>query len=357
MKKTAIVLSFILSLITLFTAVGCNNTPTPSTEQGAMPTSVKIIMPDGAPALSLSYLYQNATKKEDGGATVLTETGFLGEGVTTTYSLAAETALASSMAAKKADIALMPTNAAATIFNKGADVKILTVNVHGLLYMLGNAPVADLNELKGKVVYSIGEGGTPDYVFKYVLDAAGIAYEKGVEPVADKVVISYVEGGPALIPLLKTGKAEYGIIGEPAATNATKATGKVVALDLQQEWKKATLKVEGAEYALPQASVVISGELAKNYPAFVTAFLAKLQEANAWLPQNIAAAQTAMQNLGSTTAQSTTFTAELIARCNLNAVPVCEIRSDVNAYFNALYTFKPATVGGKLPAEDLFYRN
>ena len=62
MKKTAIVLSFLLSLITVFTAVGCTKTPNPSTEQGAMPTSVKIIMPDGAPALSLSYLYQNGTK-------------------------------------------------------------------------------------------------------------------------------------------------------------------------------------------------------------------------------------------------------------------------------------------------------
>ena len=357
MKKTAIVLSFLLSLITVFTAVGCTKTPNPSTEQGAMPTSVNIIMPDGAPALSLSYFYQNGTKKEHDGAIVLTETGFFEEGVTATYSLSAETALGPSMAAKKADIALMPTNAAAAIFNKGADVKILTVNVHGLLYMLGNAPITDLNDLKGKVVYSIGEGGTPDYVFKYVLNAAGIAYEKGVEPVADKVVISYVEGGSALIPLLKQGKAEYGILGEPAATNAAKATGKVVALDLQQEWKKATLKVEGAEYALPQASVVISGELARNYPAFVTAFLAKLQEANAWLPQNIQTAQTAMQNLGSTTAQSTTFTAELIARCNLNAVPAYEIRSDVNAYFNALYTFNAATVGGKLPSEDLFYKN
>lgn len=312
------------------------------------PDDIRVYMPDGAPALAMAEMISNA-EQSDGVMIDRKTFGKYDRGVT--YSLVAESALAATVAKGDADIAIMPTNAAATVFNKGAKIKIVTVNVHGLLYMVGKTEITDLNQLKGKVVYSIGQSGTPGFVFQYILTQAGIAFERGTEPIEDKVVINYVVEGPAVIAALKGGIAEYGILGEPAATKAIAATGSVLSLDLQAEWSKST---DGM--ALPQACMVVKESLIESDPEFVQAFIQKVSEGDTWLAAHPTEATQALIDLGSTTAQGTTFTADIISRCNIRTVAVGDALTSVKQYLNELYSFNAAAVGGQLPEDGLYYQ-
>ena len=342
MKKLLAVVAAVFAAVFAFT--GC----------GSKGGEISVIMPDGAPALALSKLISSAEAGEsDGEKYAIDSVTF--EKYKVKYSLAAESSLGANLAAKKADVAIMPTNTAASAYNGGADIKIVSINVHGLLYMLGAETVTDLNQLKGQVVYSIGQGGTPDFVFKYILDNAGIEYVVSETAVDGKVAISYVEGGSNLIPMLKQGKAKYGILGEPAVSNAVKATGKAVVLDLQAEWKKATKAKTGTELELPQACLVVSGELIKEHKDFVDDFIAAVETSDEWLPANAEAAGEALKKLGSATAASTVFTPEIIGRCNIKTVKAAQAKAGVDEYLSALYGFAPAAVGGKLPDDGLFY--
>ena len=313
---------------------------------------IRIYMPDGAPALAYAELLNAAKAGDD---SVTDNKTFSDYGYTLNYSLVAESALAATVANGDADIAIMPTNAAATVFNKGARIKSVSVNVHGLLYMVGKpkdgeAPATELADLKGKVVYSIGQTGTPGFVFQYLLGEAGIEFEVGSEPVEGKVVINYVTEGPAVIAALNGGMAEYGILGEPAVSQAIAKTGSKLVFDLQSEWNRATNGLE-----LPQACMVVKESLLESDPAFIDALIEKLAGNDTWIVNHPDLATQALVKLGSTTAQGTTFTAEIIERCNIKTVSMKDSLEAVEKYLLYLFNFNAASVGGDLPTQDLYY--
>lgn len=72
------------------------------------------------------------------------------------------------------DIATVPSNVAAILYNNDAmkeDVAVIDIGNLGLLYVLTTDPdINKLEDLKGKTVYSIGEGGPPEYTFDFLLD-------------------------------------------------------------------------------------------------------------------------------------------------------------------------------------------
>lgn len=337
MKVCKIILLSVLSLIFACSSFGCG-------KKGEAVT-VNVLLPDGAPALALAGIFYGG--EEEKAENALNCKDAILPGYDVRFALGQESAIATSVAAGRADIAIMPTNSAAVLYNKGTDVKLALVNVHGLLYMVGKTSLSSLDALKGKVVYSIGEGGTPDYIFKYLLTKNGIAYEKSDVPEEGKVAITYVEGGSALIPLLKQGKAEYGILGEPAVTNACEKAGVSVVMDLQRAMGGAT--------AVPQASLVISGKLLREHPDFVKAFVKKVKEGNDWLPEHLTEAAQAVARLGSTALSSGKISAETFDRCNIFAQDAKDAKENVKEYLTVLMDFNPAAVGGKLPDEGFWY--
>ena len=122
-----------------------------------------IVAPDGAPALAVSGM----AGKEF----------VYGEGV----SVSAEVVSAGEIAtrAATADMAIVPANIAAKMFNEDTDLEVVATVTHGTLYMVGKADapaVTELTQLKGKIVASIGKGSVPDSLFKAMLTKAGVEY-------------------------------------------------------------------------------------------------------------------------------------------------------------------------------------
>lgn len=133
-----------------------------ATETADVPQKVTIYAPDGAPALALTKIIADGKIGSTEVEVVLT-TG--------------ENVIAKAKSGE-ADIAVLPTNAAATVFNatKG-NYKLFSVNVFGVLYVVGTEKITNLSDLAGTTVYSIGLGNTPEYVFKRVLNKNGLTYQ------------------------------------------------------------------------------------------------------------------------------------------------------------------------------------
>lgn len=128
--------------------------------QSSAPQSVSIYAPDGAPALSIAKIIADG-KIGNTAASVTITTG--------------ENVVAKAMIGD-ADIVVLPTNAAAKAYNSNGKYQMFSVNVFGVLYVVSTHNITSLSDLCGKTVYSIGLGNTPEYVFKKVLDNAGLTY-------------------------------------------------------------------------------------------------------------------------------------------------------------------------------------
>ena len=77
------------------------------------------------------------------------------------------------------NIASVPTNVAATLYNKtNGKVRMLAVNTYGVLSILEKGDsIKSIADLKGKTIYSTGKGQNPEFIFKHILK------ENGLDPV------------------------------------------------------------------------------------------------------------------------------------------------------------------------------
>ena len=167
MKKIASLVVATILVFTLLAFVACNpdnpvNPDNNSDGGNQSKGNLRFVMPDGTPALaSLSLLGE-------------TDIG----GYTVNGSIIAATAIQTEIGGEKADLIIAPTNAGANLINKGADYKLVSVMVEGSLYLIGSPSkvgantTITLDDLKGKKIASIGQGNTPDKVFKYIINFA-----------------------------------------------------------------------------------------------------------------------------------------------------------------------------------------
>ena len=321
MKK---LLALIMTLTMLLGFAACE----PATEE-----SVKVMAPDGAPGIVV--------------AKMVSEGKIYGKTLDVEIVAGAEQ-ISANVASGAADIAVMPINLASKLYNGGVKIKLVSVNVFGSLYMVGKQDLSSLSELKGKIVYNIGKGGTPDLTLKYILKNNGIEFVESETAVDGKVALQYVSAASELIPLLKTDRADFGIMGEPAVTNCNNAAGTKTVVDIQAEWKKIT----GEDYT--QAGLVVSEKLAEN--KYFMSALCKVLEANAeWCNANAASIKSLLNGVGSSLKLE--YTPELLARCNVGygSLSLVENKNEVESYLSVLMGFNPKVIGDKLPDDGFYY--
>ncbi len=316
----AIVLAFFSCFVLVFSS-GCK-----------VKDEVIIAAPDGAPVLALYSLMDKGNAV--GGKTV----GYK------VYNGAAN--IGTAIASGDADIAVMPVNVAAKLYNAGQDIKLLSVNVFGILYMVGKTEFAAMSELKGKVIVTIGKGGTPDLSLKYVLKANGIEYADSETAVEGKVAINYVNAPTEANQLVKSGKADYAILGEPVATTACKKLGFKIVMDIQKEWNAVV-----GENAFTQAGIVV-GKNVYSDEKFCSDLVAKLQNNAEYTKVHAAKVKEVIASKGS--ALTVDFTADIIERCNLGCKRASENKETIENYFKAILDSQPAFIGGKLPDEGFY---
>ena len=153
-----------------------------------------------------------------------------------TFTLSADASeVVTKVVAGEYDIACLPTNSAAMVYQKtqGA-VKLLALNTEGVLHILQNTtnsePITDWSELQGKTIYTIGQGANPEYVLDYVLKGHGL------DPDTD-VTIQFCGAADEVIAACASGEAEFCMLPEPnVSALMAKVEGFTQIFDMTEAW-------------------------------------------------------------------------------------------------------------------------
>ena len=81
------------------------------------------------------------------------------------------------------DVAAVPSNMAAIIYNKTeGQIQAISPITMGVLYIVGNdTDIKELQDLKGKTIIASGKGGAPEYILQKVLENAGLTMGEDVK--------------------------------------------------------------------------------------------------------------------------------------------------------------------------------
>ena len=247
------------------------------------------------------------------------------------------------------DIAALPTNAAANVYNKTqGGVKILAVNTRGVLYLLtkGETAVPSFESLRGKTVYVPAQN--PTFIFTHLCKKNGLI--PGTDITIDST--TYAEAA-ALRDAVASGLVDYAVLPEPMVTiamaSATKANVTLTnAMDLTAEWDKVC-----APGSLVQGCVVVRTAFLEAHPETVASFLAAYKSSIEYLTTNTAEASQLIADAG--IFANAGVAAKAIPNCNVCYLDGAEMKAAMQVFLAALKDINDKSIGGALPADDFYY--
>ena len=243
------------------------------------------------------------------------------------------------------DIAAVPANLAATLYQKtNGQVTVLAVNVLGVLYIgeLGGDTVQSVADLKGKTLLATGKGATPEYFLRYLLT------QNGLDP--DKDVTIQWKSEPSEVVALLNAKGEgLAMLPQPYVTAAANQLGENfrIALSVSEEWEKL-----GSDSRCTTAVVMARTAFVQEHPEQVQAFLEALSQSVQWVNEQPQEAAELCEQLGIIKAG---VAKKAIPGCNLVCITGNEMKQALSGCLEVIYDQNPKAVGGKLPGDDFYY--
>ncbi len=249
------------------------------------------------------------------------------------------TAVIGKFSSKEADIAALPTNAAAALYNKlNGEVTVLCVNTLGVLYMMDKTgTVKTMADLNGKTIYAMGEGANPEYVLRYLLAKNNV-----------EATIKFAANNDELTAKMGSGEAEIAMVPQPVATTVQAKTDFKIALDMTAEWDKVS-----PDDQLMMGCLVVRDEYLKANPKTVEAFLGNYKDSIEAVNNNVAEAATLCETYK--IIPKAAVAEKAIPYCNITYVTGKEMEKGLSGYLKVLFDANPKAVGGKLPEADFYY--
>lgn len=302
MKKTlALLLGFIITLA----LIGCGaNYDEP----------LKVIVPNGAPALSQIFMQEN----ENYAVSVV-------NGVDP---------LVAAFGSGTHDFIFAPTNLGAKLYNSGIEYKFIAAVTFGNYYLVSMEESFTLESLEGKEIVVFGQNATSDIVLRYVLEENEI-----------NVTYRYVDS-------VGTANAEFALdndiiilSAEPMLSILGNTVSGFNTIDLQAEYQDLT-----GEASYPQAGVFAKASLENTY---VRDFLKALEDSIDEVNNDIEATVTMAAQLKYSFPESVLRAS--IPNSNIGFEKASDVREDLEAYFNIILDMNGALIGGKLPDDDFYF--
>ena len=248
------------------------------------------------------------------------------------------------------DIAALPTNVAATLYNGSeGKVKLLALNTLSVLYILekGNT-IQSIQDLKGKKIYVSGQGSTPEYLLDYLLTANGIDPDKDVD--IDFTYATHAD----LVAFAATGAADVVMLPEPTVTALLSQNADMrVALDLNDVWKTAVATTEQKDSVISMGCVAVRTEFAEKNPEAVANFLKDYEESVNKVNADAQAASEKIAALGIVAKAPVALKA--LPRCSIVFIAGQKMVDQIGSFFQLMYDANPKSVGGKLPDSNFYY--
>jgi len=259
------------------------------------------------------------------------------------YSFSVETDTSNIVAALvngSADIAALPTNAAAAVYNKTqGGVQVLALNTLGVLYLVtdGSVEVQSVADLAGMTVYAPAQN--PTFIFQNILTANGLT----------DVTVDDTYAQPAdLNAAVASGQVSIAVLPEPMVTVArAQNPDLVVALDLTAEWDKVC-----TPGSLVQGCVVVRTAFAQERPEAVAAFLEEYGLSIEAMLTDVEGTAAKIEACGIFTKAA--VAAKAIPNCNVCFITGQEMKAALSEFLDIMFSVAPASVGGAVPGDDFY---
>lgn len=255
------------------------------------------------------------------------------------------TALASKFNTGDYDIIHCPSNVGAILYNN-TDLKeeavVADIGNLGLLYIMTTDPsVQSMQDLQGRNVYSIGEGGPPEYTMGYLLEQEGLT----------DVNMSFKSTPFEVLNLLQDEENSIALLPQPFVEVAKLLVpGINTPIDITQEWD--SLDLENGAESVTTITIVRKSFLEEHEEAVVEYLnmckasvdycLTNPKEAAAW------------------TDEFETFLNGEVAEAAMPYVNMCaitgnEMKDKLSGFLQIMYDYNPDAVGGAMPDDDFYY--
>lgn len=249
------------------------------------------------------------------------------------------------MISKDLDIALVPANVAAILYNKSeGNIKVIDINTLGVLYAVSSDDsIKSVKDLENKTVYVTGQKNTPDYITQYLLK------ENNVD--ISLVNIEYKSEAAEVAALLNEKEGAVGILPQPFVTACCiKNENLNIVLDLTKEWDDLN-KDTGSK--LVTGVTVVRADFLAEHESIVKDFLKEHQLSAAYVSTNLEDVAKMVVDKG--IIEKEPLAMKAIPNCNITYMDKDSMKEALSGYLNVLYTMDKTTVGGQLPDEEFYY--
>ena len=317
MKKIS---TLILTIILVVNLTGCS-----------LSKDVRVKTYNGLPAISICKLI----KEEEN----------IKSSYKTSYTIESnDKKLVESLNKKQVDIALVPTDMAAKVYNKNSSYQIFASIGQGSYYLVTSDPeVRGFNStLINKEIAIAGENSMTDNIVKAILKKNNI----------DETLVKfkYTNTVPELVKTLTLGEIYIGIVPETSLTSLLyKHSGLKILASTNDAYENTFDISEG----YPQFSVIVRKDFAKNNKEYVNKFLSKVKESIEFVNNNPLQAGAYGEELKIPIKPQ--ILSKAIKRCNLKFIEIDKFKQNYEYFFDILYNYNNEAVGGTVPDESIYH--
>ena len=141
--------------------------------------------------------------------------------------------IAAALNACDLDIALIPANLAAVLYNRTeGGIRVIDINTYGVLYCItSDTSITSVSDLSGKTVITTGQGATPEYAMNYLLEQYGVT----------DCTLDFKTEGAEVVAALGQDPSLIAVLPQPAATAAMVQNPDLqIAFSLDDAWNEVT---------------------------------------------------------------------------------------------------------------------
>lgn len=242
------------------------------------------------------------------------------------------------------DIALIPANLAATLYQKSnGAIRVIDINTLGVLYAVSAADVGSIDDLRGRTVYMTGKGTVPEYTITALLEASNI-------PI-DDIDLQFCSEPAEVAALVSQNHEAVGILPQPYATSATlKDETLQERIDLTAAWEQAT---GGKRGDLITGVTIAKASTIEEKPEIIAEFLRRHKASTETAQADPDSIAKKVVELGIIDNEKIAQAA--IPRCNVAFISGQEMKDALAGYLEVLYSQNPDSIGGILPDDSFYY--
>ena len=325
---------FIAVIVLSIVLIVKNNEKTENTSVSDDACDVQVGLIMGPPSMGLGYFMNEA----EAGNTY-NNYSFTVEGID--YS-----ALVAKLNQGTYDIITCPSNVSAILYNNkdlNDSAEVISINNLGLLHILTtDTSINSMEDLKGRTVYSIGEGGPPEYTFEYLLDKYGLT---------GQVNFSFRSTPFEVLNLLQDEPGAIALLPQPFVEVAKLLVNDLrTPIDVTKAWDE--LNVSNGAQSVTTVTVVRKKFLEEHRQA-VEEYLEYAKKSTDYTLENVS--QAAEWTEKYETFLNPDIALDAIPQCSICTITGNEMKTILSGFLQIMYELNPDAVGGKMPDDEFYY--